>query len=99
MGAPISESDEARKQTRSIDSKAERILSACVARATRGAWTVTTVAREGPALVLALDGTAGPLRLEISPADGNRRVYRNVGAHAYSYCVERSPLSRGRQRV
>lgn len=63
----------------------DRRLAACVTRASNGAWNVGSVTRAGPALLLALDGAAGPLTLEIHPVEAGRRSYRTLGAHSFSY--------------
>lgn len=82
-----------------MNPKLERGLATCVARATHGAWRVGSVTREGSALMLALDGAAGPLTLEVHPAESGRPSYRKIGTYAYSYRGAQGPLLRPQQRI
>ncbi len=68
-----------------MNREAEQLLAEAVARATRDAWNVTGVTRDGTALLMALDGAAGALTLEVRPAAAGQPAYRTVGEHAYSY--------------
>jgi imidazolonepropionase-like amidohydrolase len=79
--------------------KLERGIAACVARVTRGAWKLGSVQRAGAGLALGLEGMAGPLTLEVQPADPARPSYRTVGTYAYSYRGTSGPLGRPQQRI
>ena len=61
--------------------------------------SVTGITRDGAALLIALDGAAGALTLEVRPADSGRPAYRTVGAHAYSYRGWSGTLPPDRQRL
>ena len=81
-----------------MNRKAEELVAESVALATRDAWNVTGITRDGTTLLIALDGPAGALTLEVRPADAARPAYRKVGAHAYSYRGS-GALSPERQRL
>ena len=79
--------------------EAEDLLAESVALATRDAWSVTGITRDGPALFITLDGAAGALTLEVRPADAGRPAYRTVDAYAYSYRGSSGTLPPDRQRL
>lgn len=81
-----------------MNAKLERVLSACVARASRGAWKVSRVTREDPAFFLVVDGAAS-LTLEVRPAEAGQPSFRNVGPFAYSYRDAKGPLSPQQDRI
>jgi imidazolonepropionase-like amidohydrolase len=82
-----------------MNPKLERRLAACVALATHGAWKVGSVTRERAALLLALEGSAGSITLEIRSAEAGRPSYRTIGAHAFSYRGNPGPFSGQRRRM
>jgi len=88
-----------RSEGRSINAKLERRLAACVAVATRNVWKVASVTREGPALLLALEGAGGPLALEIRPVEEGRPSYRRTAGYAHSYRSATGSLSPQQQRI